>query len=72
VILACSVAVNFMSAYEFGHMAPSSRFALPLKPSIWYLALNFHAFWKKQMTFPSLVYAAFRTRSSVRVSVLQL
>src|ERR1035437_9551038 len=38
-------------------MAPSSSFALSLKPSIWYLALNFPAFWKKQMTSPPLAYA---------------
>jgi hypothetical protein len=34
VIFASSAAVNFISAYEFGHMAPSSRFALSLKPSV--------------------------------------
>jgi hypothetical protein len=34
VIFASSAAINFMSAYEFGHMAPSSSFALPLKPSV--------------------------------------
>src|SRR5665213_225630 len=56
-ILASAAAVNFMSAYEFGHMAPSSSFALSVKPSVWYLALNFPAFWKKQMMLPSLVYA---------------
>src|SRR5450759_272235 len=56
-ILASSSAVNFMSAYEFGHMAPSSSFALSVKPRVWYLALNFPAFWKKQMMLPSLVYA---------------
>src|ERR1019366_3518381 len=38
-------------------MAPSSSFALSLKPSVWYLALNFPAFWKKQRTSPSLAYA---------------
>ena len=32
-----------MSAYEFGHMAPSSRLALSLKPSVWYLTLYFPA-----------------------------
>src|SRR5665213_4537873 len=56
-ILASSSAVNFVSAYEFGHMAPSSSFALSVKPSVWYLALNFPAFWKKQMMLPSLAYA---------------
>jgi hypothetical protein len=36
-------------------MAPSSRFALSLKPSVAYLAPNFSALWKKQTTLPSLV-----------------
>ncbi len=35
-------------------MAPSSRFALSLKPNVAYLDLNFCALWKKQMTLPSL------------------
>ena len=38
-------------------MAPSSRFALSLKPNVAYLVLNFCALWKKQMTLPSLAYA---------------
>src|SRR6266550_8003934 len=38
-------------------MAPLSRFALSLKPSIAYLDLNFCALWKKQTTLPSLAYA---------------
>src|ERR1700674_1097361 len=38
-------------------MAPSSIFALSLKPSVWYLTLNFPAFWKYQITLPSLAYA---------------
>src|SRR2546422_6241577 len=38
-------------------MAPSSRFALSLKPSVAYLDLNFCALWKKQTTLPSLAYA---------------
>src|ERR1043165_4937696 len=38
-------------------MLPSSRFALSLKPSVAYLALNLCALWKKQMTLPSLAYA---------------
>src|SRR3954454_17969427 len=38
-------------------MAPSSRFALSLKPSVAYLDLNFPALWKKQTTLPSLAYA---------------
>src|SRR5215469_3754221 len=38
-------------------MAPSSRFALSLNPSVAYLDLNFCAGWKKQMTLPSLAYA---------------
>src|SRR5437588_3585674 len=57
VIFASSVAVNFVRAYAFGHIAPSSSFALSLKPSVWYLTLNFPAFWKKQTTLPSLAYA---------------
>ena len=46
VIFASSVGVNFMSAYRIGHMTPSSIFALSLKPIVWYLTLNFPAFWK--------------------------
>ena len=40
-----------------GHMAPSSRFAWSLKPSVEYLVLNFCEPWKKQTTFPALAYA---------------
>src|SRR6516162_5275798 len=56
-ILASSAAVNSLSAKAVGHMAPSSRFALSLKPNVAYLVLNFCALWKKQMTLPSLAYA---------------
>src|SRR5436309_7565188 len=56
-ILASSGAVNPFSAKALGHMAPSSRFALSLKPSVAYLVLNFCAAWKKQTTLPSLAYA---------------
>src|SRR5437867_3069434 len=56
-ILASSVAVNSFSAKTTGHMAPSSRFAASLKPSVAYLVLNFCAGWKKQTTSPSLAYA---------------
>src|SRR5947209_2170208 len=56
-ILASSAAVNSFSAKAVGHMAPSSRFALSLKPSVAYLVLNFCALWKKQTTWPSLAYA---------------
>src|SRR5687768_2245013 len=35
-------------------MAPSSRFAVSLKPNVAYLALNFCALWKKQTILPSL------------------
>src|SRR6187549_1459491 len=52
-----SAAVNFASAKAVGHMAPSSRFASSLKPSVAYLVLNFCALWKKQTTLPSLAYA---------------
>ena len=38
-------------------MAPSSRFASSLKPSVAYRVLNFSALWKKQTTLPSLAYA---------------
>src|SRR5437879_2748822 len=53
-ILSSSAAVNPFSAKAVGHMAPSSRFALSLKPSVAYLVLNFCAVWKKQTTLPSL------------------
>src|SRR5206468_13107237 len=56
-ILASSAVVNSFSANEVGHMAPSSRFALSLKPNVAYLVLNFWALWKKQTTLPSLAYA---------------
>src|ERR687888_706560 len=56
-ILASSAAVNSFSAKAVGHMAPSSRFALALKPSVAYLVLNLCALWKKQTTWPSLAYA---------------
>src|SRR5687767_259605 len=38
-------------------MAPLSRFAASLKPSVAYLDLNLCALWKKQTTLPSLAYA---------------
>src|SRR5436190_9964270 len=56
-ILASSAAVNSVRANAVGHIAPSSRFALSLKPSVAYLLLNFCALWKKQTTLPSLAYA---------------
>src|SRR5258708_5031462 len=56
-IRASSAAVNSFSANEVGHMRPSSRAALSLKPSVAYLVLNFCASWKKQTTLPSLAYA---------------
>src|SRR5262245_66689289 len=56
-IFASSMAVNCFSANAVGHMAPSSRSAVSLKPNVAYLDLNFSAPWKKQMTFPSLAYA---------------
>src|SRR6266511_3768106 len=56
-ILAASAVVNSFRAKDVGHMAPSSRFALSLKPTVAYLVLNFCALWKKQTTFPSLAYA---------------
>src|SRR5947199_10238273 len=51
-ILSSSAAVNPFSAKAVGHMEPSSRFALSLKPSVAYLVLNFCAAWKKQPTLP--------------------
>jgi hypothetical protein len=42
-ILFSSVPVHDVSANSTGHMAPSSRFALSLKPSVAYLVLNFSA-----------------------------
>src|SRR5207245_9074289 len=56
-ILASAAAVNFVRAKAVGHMAPSSRFAVSLKPNVAYLVLNFCAVWKKQTTLPSLAYA---------------
>src|SRR5882757_10549096 len=56
-ILASSAAVNSVRAKAVGHMVPSSRFALSLKPSVAYLVLNFCPLWKKQTTLPSLAYA---------------
>src|SRR5579872_4833400 len=56
-ILASSAAVNSFSAKATGHRAPSSRFALSLKPNVAYLVLNLFAGWKKQTTLPSLAYA---------------
>jgi hypothetical protein len=35
-------------------MAPSSKSASSLKPSVAYLDLNLSALWKKQTTLPSL------------------
>src|SRR5438105_7827523 len=54
-ILPSSATVNSFSAKATGHRAPSSRFAVSLKPNVAYLVLNFCAFWKKQTTFPSLL-----------------
>lgn len=45
-IRSSSAAVNSFSAKEVGHMAPSSRFASSLKPSVVYLDLNLCALWK--------------------------
>jgi hypothetical protein len=53
-ILASSATVNSFSAKATGHMEPSSRVALSLKPSVAYRVLNFCAGWKKQTTLPSL------------------
>src|SRR5262249_4143187 len=53
-ILASSALVSSVSAKATGHMEPSSRFALSLKPNMAYLSLNFVALRKKQTTLPSL------------------
>ena len=53
-ILVSSAAVNSFSAKAVGHMKPSSRVALSLKPNVAYLVLNFCELWKKQTTVPSL------------------
>src|SRR5579884_4187713 len=42
-IRASSAAVNSFRAKSVGHMAPSSRFALSLKPNVAYRVLNFSA-----------------------------
>ncbi len=42
-IFASSAAPSSLSANEVGHMAPSSRFASSLKPSVAYLEPNFSA-----------------------------
>ncbi|MDQ6872945.1 MAG: hypothetical protein M3037_13220, partial [Gemmatimonadota bacterium] len=49
-ILASSAGVKSFSAKAVGHMWPSSRVALSLKPKVAYLVLNFCASWKKQTT----------------------
>src|SRR4051812_3789774 len=56
-IVASSAGVNSSSAKATGHRAPSSRFAVSLKPKVAYLVLNFCALWKKQTTLPSFAYA---------------
>jgi hypothetical protein len=56
-IRASSAAVTSVSAKAVGPMAPSSRCAVALKPSIAYRVLNFCALWTKQTTVPSWAYA---------------
>src|SRR5205807_8834145 len=56
-ILASTSVVNSVRAKATGHRAPSSSFAVSLKPNVPYLDLNFCAGWKKQTTLPSLAYA---------------
>src|SRR5664280_255697 len=46
-----------VSAYELGHIVPSSRAASSLKPTVAYRVLNLFESWKKQTTLPSLAYA---------------
>src|SRR5712692_6875295 len=72
-ILASSSAVNSVRAKAVGHILPSSRFALSLKPNVAYLVLNFCALWKKQRTLPSLAYAGIPYQSlGERVGALAL
>src|SRR5436309_11824757 len=47
-MLASAAAVNSFSAKAVGHRAPSSRFALSLKPNVAYLVLNFCALWRSE------------------------
>src|SRR5438552_19005594 len=56
-ILASSAAVYSFSAKAVGHMAPSSMFALSLKPNVAHLVLDFCVLWKNQTPLPSLAYA---------------
>ena len=65
-ILASTSAVSSVSAKSVGHMAPSSRFASSLKPSVAYRDLNLSALLKKQTTLPSWRTRACRTRCSER------
>src|SRR5215472_18109894 len=72
-ILASSAAVTSFSAKATGHRAPSSRFALSLKPNVAYLVLNLYAGWKKQTTLPPLAYAGIPYQSfGERVGALAL
>ena len=52
-IAASSASFSDVRANAVGHMAPSSRLAASLKPSVAYLDLNFAPLWKKQTTLPS-------------------
>src|SRR5467141_4936934 len=72
-ILASSAAVNPFNAKAAGHMLPSSRFALSLKPNVAYLVLNFAPDWKKQTTLSSFAYAGIPYQSlGVRAGALAL
>jgi hypothetical protein len=55
-ILSSSMAVNSFSAKAVGHRAPSSRFAVSLKPNVAYLVLNFCALWKRSISNQRLAY----------------
>jgi len=71
--MAASVPVNSFSAKATGHIAPSSSFALSLKPNVEYLVLNFCAGWKWQMILPSLAYAGIPYQSvGVKAEALAL
>ena len=44
--------LHFVTAYDTGHMSPSSRFALSWKPMVEYLVPNLPASWKKTTALP--------------------
>jgi hypothetical protein len=65
-ILASSAAVNSVRAKEVGHMAPSSRFAVSLKPNVVYLLLTSAHFGRSRRPCRPRHTRASRTRISAR------